>query len=94
MTGGLVEALVADSEAGNLTSECGLLQPSAQSACNQAATGAAPPGVSYQNFGLGYIAIGGTQALVGTVGTCWVQILDVSVDLRLLGEKAPRSHQR
>jgi hypothetical protein len=67
--GGVAEANTADINAGNLTAACGLLEPSAQAACTQATTGQSSSGVSYQNFGLGYIAIDGNEALVGTVGT-------------------------
>ncbi|HVA08338.1 MAG TPA: hypothetical protein VNG12_16510 [Acidimicrobiales bacterium] len=67
--GAVVEAEVADVNAGNLAAACGLLDPSAQAACTQATTGQSSSGVSYQNLGLGYIAIDGDDALVGTVGT-------------------------
>jgi len=67
--GGVAEANTADINAGNLTAACELLEPSAQAACTQATTGQSSSGVSYENFGLGYIAIDGDEALVGTVGT-------------------------
>jgi len=67
--GGVVEADVADVNAGNLSAACGLLEPSAQSACAQATSGQSSHGVSYRHFRLGYIAIDGDEALVGTVGT-------------------------
>ena len=67
--GGVIEADVADVNAGNLTAGCGLLEPSEQALCTQAVTGQSSNGASIQNFGLGYIAIDGDEALVGTVGT-------------------------
>jgi hypothetical protein len=40
-----------------------------QSKCSSAVAGLTASGVSYTNFALGFIAIKGTQALVGTRGT-------------------------
>ena len=60
--------MVADGEAGDFAAVCGLLEPSAQALCTLTGTGGSS-GESYQNFGLGYIAVDGTEALVGTVGT-------------------------
>jgi len=67
--GGVVEALVADLNAGNLTAACGLYEPSEQAACTQALPGLSPHGTAFQNFELGYVAIDGNEALVGSIGT-------------------------
>jgi hypothetical protein len=57
-------------QATNAQQLCGYFQPSAQAAC-QAAVAQAPTdsGGSMQHFALGYVAIDGNEALVGSTGT-------------------------
>ncbi len=66
-----VKAYVAALTSGaNPSSACAYLIPSAQSSCESSITKAAQQGeditYSYRSFGLGYTAIDGTQALVGS----------------------------
>jgi hypothetical protein len=49
---------------------CPYFPPSTQAQCRKDLTGAqADDGVTYKRFALGYIAIDGTKALVGSTGT-------------------------
>lgn len=67
--GGAVKAELAAFTSGHLSSMCSYIEPSVQSKCSSAVAGVPAAGVSYEHFALGFIAIRGTQALVGTLGT-------------------------
>jgi hypothetical protein len=67
--GGVVEAEIADQNAGKLVEACSLLEPSVQATCTQAVAGHAPAGATLKNFSLGYIVVKGDEALVGALGT-------------------------
>jgi hypothetical protein len=63
-------AYVAALNTGKVSNLCPLVEPSAQSVCQQAVAGAPPnTGTTFKNVALGYVAIDGTQALVGLTGT-------------------------
>ncbi len=63
---GEVDALIA----GGLPAACAYLEPAVQAACSSAVA-SAPSGsaATFQDFAIGYVAIDGSQALVGTTGT-------------------------
>jgi hypothetical protein len=67
--GGVVEAEVADVNSGHLAQACALFEPSVQATCMHVVAGHGSTGATFKAFGLGYIAIKGTEALVGSVGT-------------------------
>jgi hypothetical protein len=68
--GAAVEGVLASVSAKNYAGECNYVLPSAQADCKSGAaqltSGNAP---SVKNPGIGYVAVKGTQALVGTTGT-------------------------
>jgi hypothetical protein len=66
--GGVVESVTASSNSGHLAQSCAYVQPAVQAKCS-AATGSLPPISIEDRLTLGYIAVKGTQALVGTVGS-------------------------
>jgi hypothetical protein len=73
----VVAGLAAAENSGNFTSVCQYYTPATQSQCKSqisAAVSASPSAVASAvghatNFGIGYTAIDGTEALVGTTGT-------------------------
>lgn len=65
--GGVVEAAMAAANAGQLSQQCEYVEPAAQAACRAAVAGQSDPGVSVK-LTLGFIAVRGNEALVGTVG--------------------------
>ena len=66
--GGVVEAEFAAIDGGHLAQGCAYFQPAVQAKCSAASAGATTPSVRDQ-LALGYIAVKGSQALVGIVGT-------------------------
>ncbi len=63
-------AVQGEADATNALQACVYFPPSAQASC-QAATASAPSGSrgSMRNFALGYVAVDGNEALVGSTGT-------------------------
>lgn len=66
--GAVVEASIAAANTGHLAQSCAFYQPAVQSKCASIAANS-PPVATHENLSLGYIAVKGTQALVGLVGT-------------------------
>lgn len=71
---GVMAGLGTDFTSGNYTDACKYYEPSAQSQCTSAMSSVTPAEAAaalptYKNFGLGYTAIKGDEALVGYTGT-------------------------
>jgi hypothetical protein len=68
--GAAVQGVLAAVNAKNYAGECAFLLPSAQSSCASGATQLSPTDApSVKTPAIGYVAIKGSQALVGTTGT-------------------------
>jgi hypothetical protein len=68
--GAAVEGLISTVNAKQYKTECGYLQPSQQGNCTAEAAGLSTTNAPYSsNTGIGYVAIQGDEALVGTTGT-------------------------
>jgi hypothetical protein len=65
-----VEGVLNATATGQYAQECNYVEPSEQADCNNAAAGfTASDSPSFKNVKIGYVAIDGTQALVGATGT-------------------------
>lgn len=68
--GAATQALADGLNSGKLSNACPYFEPSFQSQCQQSASSSnSTNGGTYQNFALGYAAIDGARALVGSTGT-------------------------
>jgi hypothetical protein len=68
--GAVIQGVFAAVAAKRYTDECAYIQPSAQAECKDAAASFDPTNApDFKNTGIGYVAIDGDKALVGTTGT-------------------------
>jgi hypothetical protein len=73
--GGVVTAIISALEATTAAAVCQYLSPFMQASCASATPSAAPAGtratpmLAVRNFAIGYVAVKGTQAIVGYTGT-------------------------
>ncbi len=68
--GAAVAGLLAAAGAKRYTAECAYVEPSAQATCTSGAAQLSPGSAPYiKNAAIGYVAIHGDEALVGTTGT-------------------------
>jgi hypothetical protein len=68
--GAAVEGLFAALSSQQYTAECGYVEPAAQATCKNASAGLSSANQpTLKNAAIGYVAIDGNQALVGSTGT-------------------------
>jgi hypothetical protein len=72
--GAVVQSLIGDEQSGQFSKVCSLTEPSAQSQCNSAISGASAAALAsamptYKSIAVTWTAIDGDQALVGVTGT-------------------------